>query len=33
MAHSPPGGWIQNWYSGLAQPVAVPLSPTFEPGD
>ena len=28
----PPGGWTQNWYSGLAQPLAVALNVTCTPG-
>src|SRR5439155_24237510 len=29
--HAPPGGWTQNSYCGLGQPVAEPVSPTEAP--
>src|SRR3989442_15127762 len=29
--HAPPGGWTQNSYCGLGQPVAEPVSPTETP--
>src|SRR2546422_496302 len=31
--HDPPGGWIQNWYWGLGQPLAAAVRVTATPGD
>src|SRR5439155_1645744 len=30
--HAPPGGWTQNWYTGLVHPVAFPTRRTSELG-